>query len=408
MNVYIELETLKRELSGKLLISLELVKKNHNVFLGDRETITYLAKNNKIPPGVIFLKDMNSQKYRVNDYKKFIKNGFKIVSQDEEIGCFTNKTYEKFFYGRFQNETTFKLVDKYFCWGDFDYKFLKKFKKKTKFIKTGSPRIDIAANEKLINKDNIKKKYKLKKNIILISLNHNLFWKRDFFERLLISTHEINEKNFIKTIDESYHIESKVLIKFFYLFELIYELNKLNDYSIVIRPHPGMETEKVKKFFDNYKILKNVKVIADGDLVDQISTSDFIIHTGCTSGVEGTLNKKNVITYLPKDNLIRDYKEVKFLTEIGKIFYKKDAIIKYIKRNAQRKFIQKNILNKNLNKIKKRVLIDKQSYKRISEEIENLSFKKTNKSYMNIGNNKLNFFKKNLKLIIKKKIKKNS
>ena len=50
MNVYIELETLKRELSGKLLISLELVKKNHNVFLGDRETITYLAKNNKIPP----------------------------------------------------------------------------------------------------------------------------------------------------------------------------------------------------------------------------------------------------------------------------------------------------------------------------------------------------------------------
>ena len=69
MNVYIELETLKRELSGKLLISLQLVKKNHNVFLGDRETITYLAKNNKIPPGVIFLKDMNTQKYRVNDYK---------------------------------------------------------------------------------------------------------------------------------------------------------------------------------------------------------------------------------------------------------------------------------------------------------------------------------------------------
>ena len=137
MNVYIELEILKRELSGKLLISLELVKKNHNVFLGDRETITYLAKNNKIPPGVIFLKDMNSQTLRINDYKKFIKNGFKIVSQDEEIGCFSDKTYEKFFYGRFQDDKTFKLVDKYFCWGDFDYKFLKKFKKKTKFIRTG-------------------------------------------------------------------------------------------------------------------------------------------------------------------------------------------------------------------------------------------------------------------------------
>ena len=101
MNVYIELETLKRELSGRLLVSLKLVKKNHNVFLGDRSSITYLARNNKIPPGVIFLKDMNSQKYRISDYKKFIKNGFKIVSQDEEIGCFTKKTYEEFFSFRY-------------------------------------------------------------------------------------------------------------------------------------------------------------------------------------------------------------------------------------------------------------------------------------------------------------------
>ena len=61
---------------------------------------------------------------------------------------------------------------------------------------------------------------------------------------------------------------------------------------------------------------------------------------------------------------------------MGKIFYKKDTIIKHIKRNSKKKSIQKNTINKNLNKIKKRVLIDKQSFKRISEEIENLSFRK--------------------------------
>ena len=223
---------------------------------------------------------------------------------------------------------------------------------------------------------------------------------------MLIVTHEINERDFIKRIDECYRIESKALIKFFYLFELIYELNKLDKYSIVIRPHPGMETEKVKNFFESYKKFNNVKVIADGDLIDQISTSDFIIHTGCTSGVEGTLNKKNVITYLPNDNLINDSQEVRFLTEIGKVFYKKDAIIKYIKRNTKRKLIQKNTINKNLDKIKKRVLIDKQSFKRISKEIENLSFRKTNNSFSNVNNKRLNFFKKDIKLIVKKKIKK--
>ena len=223
---------------------------------------------------------------------------------------------------------------------------------------------------------------------------------------MLIATHEINERNFIKRIDECYRIESKALIRFFYLFELIYDLSKLDNYSIVIRPHPGMETEKVKNFFESYKKFNNVKVIADGDLIDQISNSDFIIHTGCTSGVEGTLNKKNVITYLPNDNLMKDSKDVKFLTEMGKIFYKKDTIIKYIKRNSKKKSIQKNTINKNLNKIKKRVLIDKQSFKRISEEIENLSFRKTNNSFKDINYKKLNFLKKDIKLIVKNKIKK--
>lgn len=128
MNIYIEIEVCKRELSGKLLIALELIKKNHNVYLTTREAINKLAKEKKIPPGVIFLKDMNCQPYRILDYKRFKDNGFKIVSQDEEIGCFKNNNFKDFFENRFKgkNSKAFKLIDKYFCWGDFDYNFLKK------------------------------------------------------------------------------------------------------------------------------------------------------------------------------------------------------------------------------------------------------------------------------------------
>ena len=71
---------------------------------------------------------------------------------------------------------------------------------------------------------------------------------------MLIATHEINERNFIKRIDECYRIESKALIRFFYLFELIYDLSKLDNYSIVIRPHPGMKPKKLKIFL---KAIKN-------------------------------------------------------------------------------------------------------------------------------------------------------
>ena len=47
MNIYIELEVVKRELFGKLLLSLELIDKNFTVYLTTRESINELAKKNK-------------------------------------------------------------------------------------------------------------------------------------------------------------------------------------------------------------------------------------------------------------------------------------------------------------------------------------------------------------------------
>ena len=44
MNVYIEIEVAKRELFGKLLLSLELINKNFTVYLTTRESINELKK----------------------------------------------------------------------------------------------------------------------------------------------------------------------------------------------------------------------------------------------------------------------------------------------------------------------------------------------------------------------------
>ena len=56
--------------------------------------------------------------------------------------------------------------------------YLKIIEQKGKCVKTGSPRIDIAIE------NNTKRQLIKNKKKILICLNHNLFWKRDFFERL--------------------------------------------------------------------------------------------------------------------------------------------------------------------------------------------------------------------------------
>ena len=216
MHIYIEIEIVKRELVGKLLIALNLINKNHTVILADRASINQIIKEKKVPKGIVFLKDINSQKNRINDYKKFIKNGFKIVAQDEEIGCFVDKSFEQFYSWRFRGNKSFKFIEKYFCWGNFDFDFLKYKDLKKKFIKTGSARIDLTIDEKL-------KKYHInKKKNILICLNHNLFWKRGFVERSIIDTEGLDKKRVMTKINTLYLNESKDFLLFSYLINLIY------------------------------------------------------------------------------------------------------------------------------------------------------------------------------------------
>ena len=381
MNIYIELEVVKRELAGKLLVALELIKKNHSVYILDRDSLNNLIHKKKIQPGIIFLKDVNSQKNRINDYKVYLKNGFKLVSQDEEIGCFGVNTYKKFYEERLKKGLGLRYIEKFFCWGNLDFTFLKRTKYKNKIYNTGSPRIDIAQSKYTIQKNELLKK------TILISLNHNIFWKRKLDERIHIEIEGIkNEINKLKKIKECYTVESKELIIFHNLFELIYKLNKIKKFNIIIRPHPGMELKEVKNFFKKYKLSKKINISSSGDIVDQIKNSNFLIHTGCTSSVEATLNYKNVITLCPQNSYLKDYRSKKFFLSLGKRFFNTNSLIKYLTSKNINK-LNKNIISKDLKKIQKRVIIDKQSFKRVASKIHDIKLKNLTKE-----NNDFNFY----------------
>ena len=371
MNVYIELEVVKRELFGKLLLSLELINRNFNVYLTTRESINELAKKNKIAPGIIFLKDANTKKYRIDDYKALIKNKFVLVSQDEEIGCFdTGKSndYSNFFKERFDgiNSKAFQYINKFFCWGDFDHSFLKKYNFKTEFIKTGSPRIDLCK----INKT--------KKKTILVPLNQRLFWKRGLFERYGIEVLDSFQFDTYENILKRYFFnESRDIIQTYHLISLILKLNKLKNYNIVLRPHPAHDLKKISTFFEDKKIFKNIKVTDENSLIEEICKSEMIIQFGCTSAVEATLNNKMVILHQPNDPFLSNYKK-NFLTTIGFSFKNNDQIINFIKSNYKKisKILKK--INRNINDIGKRILTDGRCYLRIAREIEKIKIDKTN------------------------------
>ena len=388
MNIYIEIEVLKRELNSKLLLSLELIKRNHTVYLISRDNLNHLVNNNKIVPGIIFLKDMNAQSYRIQDYKNFVNKKFILVSQDEEIGCFKSENFSEFFNGRFKGEKseTFKLINKYFCWGDFDYNFLNKYQFYTKFVNTGSARMDLCNS---INKNTNKEKRK-----ILISLNQNIFFKRDFIERLSIEINDNMDYLILdKLISKIFQNESKDLILTFYLTNLIKKLNNLDKYEIIIRPHPAMDFHNVLSLFKNKKLFNNIKVSNRGALIDQISDIDILLHFGCTSGIESTLNNKTTICYYPNDKFLDDYKKNLFLNNVGLNFSEEKKLFEFFNNYDERKLeIEEKIAN-DRKKISERVIIDGNSYIRISDEIEKLS----NKEINNISNPDRIFRKINIK-----------
>ena len=78
MNIYIELEVLRRELEGRLLVGLNLKLKKHRVFLGSRESIFDAALKEKISPGIIFMKDTNSTNEYIKIKENISKLGFEL------------------------------------------------------------------------------------------------------------------------------------------------------------------------------------------------------------------------------------------------------------------------------------------------------------------------------------------
>ncbi len=395
MNVYIEIEVAKRELFGKLLLSLELINKNFTVYLTTRESINELAKKNKISPGIIFLKDCNTKKYRINDYKKLVKNNFTLVSQDEEIGCFDtgkNNDYSNFFNERFDGikSKAFNYIKKYFCWGDFDYKYLKKFNFKTEFIRSGSPRIDLCK----INNN--------KKKTILIPLNQRLFWKRGLFERYHIEVLDSFDFDTYENILQNYFFkESRDVIQTYYLIKLILKLNKLKGYNIVLRPHPAHDINKISSIFTDKKTFKNIKITDENSLIEEVSKSEMIVQFGCTSSVEATLNNKIVILHQPNDPFLSNYKK-NFLTTLGFSFNNVNDIIKFIRNKDKNKTKISNRINLDKKNIKKRILTDGNSYQRIASELKKIKISRVN----SMINSDKEFKKIKFKSTIKQKIKK--
>jgi surface carbohydrate biosynthesis protein len=327
MNIYLEVEVYNREFKARMLLGCYAALKGFDIYLMHRSEIHYLGINNMISPGIIFMKDANSTNEISNNIYELKKKGFVITSQDEESGIAFDD-YNDFIKRRFPNENTFEYLEYFFCWGKRDQTELeKKFKNKTQYINSGSPRIDLLSNKfyDIDDKKKIHDKYNVK-NFILIPTNISF----PIGLRRIADAYEgfASEKKNLEWSEEYFftkNIQQLTLLKYFVdLIRLLVRGQK--KYDIILRPHPNEKIEDWEKFISIRQ--KNFKIIKDGYLSDFIFASEAVIHNGCTSSIEAKLMNKRIISFEPV-KFIKNYDKI-FTNSLGKICINKESVLEEV------------------------------------------------------------------------------
>lgn len=347
--ILIPIEVKVREFESRLLVSLYAISKNFNIIFGDQKQI--LRNLKYFPKGIYFDKSISKNKYDSLRIRKDM--GFALTSIDEE-GLPQHMNGFMYLKQRI-SENTLRLVEKFFVWGADEKRVIidayPKMQKKV-FV-TGNPRVDLWRGKiKEIHSEKAKEYKKMYGKYILIPSNFSCnhinginFLIKQAWEYGILSNK--NEELYYR----KYLNFDKLILKKFY--NLVFALSKkFKDYTIILRPHPGEDKSKWTKSFRG---IQNVRVSQSGSLTPWILGADLIIHSSCTSGLEGYCLGKSVLTYLPfgKNNLrshISDELSEKTF-QIPQLIHLSNLRLKhpYQLKNKKIKKILKNSFNVNKN-----------------------------------------------------------
>ncbi len=383
-------EVKARDLKSRLTISLYLLKKNINVFIGEIGSIYFNI--NLLPKSVFLEKSISVNK--LDSLLKLKKNNHKIVNLDEEgFGSFDNPWL--FLASRVNNQNLEK-IDYYFAGNTNESKILKKKfpKYKKKILFTGNPRISLWKSEirfKFDEEFKFIKNFVKNKQFILISSNFGyphfkgpkfimeFIKKQGVLKTKKNRINQIKENKFNKFMSKKF----EVLTKF---------LAKNTKYEIIFRPHPSESIVEWRKKFKNFK---NVKVIFKFDASSWILKSRYFIQNGCLTGLEAFLRKKKVISYQPKFQ-IKKYNN-RISNKFSNIFDKQTDILNYLNN----KYMEKKLC---LDKKKLKILFPKTRFnyaKNIANIISRIVPKAENEIKINKFEGLINFVTNELKNKVK-------
>ncbi len=186
--------------------------------------------------------------------------------------------------------------DKILTWGEWQKKVFEGQNPSASTLVSGTPNFDIFQTK--YNNSFLEWDLKVtggKKGFILINTRFSLGNSKNEISQMFGLDQPHSKKLPELYLEHVYISDNKMM---FDIIELCMSLSKsLPDELIIIRPHPG-EDGKIYQILT--KKLKNVLVIFEGGVESWIRMSRVLIHNGCTTAIQASIAKKNVITYIPR------------------------------------------------------------------------------------------------------------
>ncbi|MGM0520211.1 MAG: surface carbohydrate biosynthesis protein [Campylobacterota bacterium] len=298
----INIEIKARELESRLMVALEALKRDYVVIIGAQSEIYKILKY--LPESIVFEKSISKNK--IEKLTKIKTLGHKIINLDEEGSASQNNKW--IYLKQRLSKETLDLTEYFFTWGENEKKVIESnYPNDSSKIKiTGNPRIDTWKSEyvKMYEKEvnNITQEYK---SYVFIASNFGVNHAKgnDFLKKQAKDYKIIETKDDEEIFDENYAFLGKVYTAFLEMIKNLAIL--LPSKTIVIRPHPSENIEAWKEIFKEYN---NVFIEYKYSVTPWIIASKCMIHSSCTTGIEGFLMKKPVFSYLPySDNDFVNY-----------------------------------------------------------------------------------------------------
>ncbi|MGP4060588.1 surface carbohydrate biosynthesis protein [Halobacillus sp. H74] len=275
--LYLPIEIKSRELDGKLLLAYYALSEGYQVIIGEHSKV---QEASSIYPRGIFLGKGYARGFRKKVLTQADQRGHYVVELDEEGLVFPD---ENIYLRSRMHQDLLPQIDHVYCWGDSQKRVIEKAypQFKSNCTVTGNPRFDLLSPKYRVlyqeKGEELKNKYG---PYILINTRFTLYNTISGKK----GGHLSPQEEYIKKL-------------YGHFISMIKQLSKNHPaLAFIVRPHPA---ERLESYQEDLLGLENVQVIRSGYVLHWLLGASALIHNGCTTGIEGYLLDKMVISYMP-------------------------------------------------------------------------------------------------------------